>query len=145
MENNEGPTTETIPSYTYKSCRHCKFYDYRLVVSGRNPIYRSNCNHHDSPIMGGATFGNLANGDRTPNWCPFVKTTERVIPEGHLKAAIEVVLAHGGSTGAVQRKLKIGYFAASKLMDEMERIGVIGPVKADGSKRDVLIKDIKDL
>lgn len=78
MENNEGPTTETIPSETYKSCGHCKFYDYHLVVSGRNPIYRSNCQHHDSPI-GGAMFGNLPNGDKTPDWCPFIK--QRLLPE----------------------------------------------------------------
>jgi S-DNA-T family DNA segregation ATPase FtsK/SpoIIIE len=49
-----------------------------------------------------------------------------------------VVLHQQGSVSFLQRKLKIGYSRAARLMDELEVNGVVGP--ADGSKaRQVLI------
>jgi DNA segregation ATPase FtsK/SpoIIIE-like protein len=51
-----------------------------------------------------------------------------------------VVVASGkASTSLLQRKLRIGYGRASRLMDIMEERGIIGP--ADGAKpRQVLIQ-----
>ena len=40
------------------------------------------------------------------------------------------------STSSVQRRFKIGYNRAARLVDEMERVGVIGPM--EGGMRDVL-------
>ncbi len=53
--------------------------------------------------------------------------------------AIETVIDAGqASTSLLQRKLKLGYARAARIMDEMEEMGVIGPYQ--GSKpRDVLI------
>lgn len=49
-----------------------------------------------------------------------------------------VVQHQQGSISFLQRRLKIGYSRAARLMDEMERDGIVGP--ADGSKpREVLI------
>ncbi len=45
------------------------------------------------------------------------------------------------STSYIQRRMKIGYSRAARLMDELEDDGVIGP--ADGSKpREILEKDV---
>jgi len=47
--------------------------------------------------------------------------------------AVDLVLEHGqGSTSWVQRKLGIGYNRSARIMEHMEREGVVGP--ADGSR-----------
>jgi len=61
------------------------------------------------------------------------------------KDALKVVAASGkASTSLLQRKLRIGYGRASRLMDQMEEQGIIGP--AHGAKpREVLIRDMDEV
>ena len=56
-----------------------------------------------------------------------------------LEQAVEVVIEAGqASTSLLQRKCKLGYARAARIMDEMEQMGVIGPYQ--GAKpREVLI------
>jgi len=55
------------------------------------------------------------------------------------REAAEVCIQHqGGSTSLLQRRLKIGYGRAARLIDQLQLAGVLGP--PDGSKpRDVMI------
>lgn len=56
------------------------------------------------------------------------------------EAARVIVMHQQGSTSLLQRKLKLGYNRAGRLIDQLEAAGVIGPFK--GSKaREVLIAD----
>jgi DNA segregation ATPase FtsK/SpoIIIE, S-DNA-T family len=61
------------------------------------------------------------------------------------KDAVRVVIdTRKASTSLLQRKLRIGYGRASRLMDIMEEQGIIGP--ADGAKpREVLVGSVDDV
>ncbi len=55
-------------------------------------------------------------------------------------AARVIVLHQQGSTSLIQRKLKLGYNRAGRLIDQLEAAGIVGPF--EGSKaREVLIPD----
>ncbi len=55
-------------------------------------------------------------------------------------AARLIVMHQQGSTSLIQRKLKLGYNRAGRIIDQLEAFGIVGPF--EGSKaREVLIKD----
>jgi hypothetical protein len=60
------------------------------------------------------------------------------------KAAFLLVENRQGSTSLLQRKLKIGYNRAGRLIDELESLGVVGAF-AGSTSREVLIKEKADL
>ena len=89
----------------------------------------------------------------TQYWRQYEETTEEISlqenPAGGgmvtgeddlFEAARQVVVLHqSGSTSLLQRRLRIGYTRAGRLMDMLEEAGVVGPFT--GSKaRDVLIE-----
>lgn len=49
-----------------------------------------------------------------------------------------VVQTRKASISAVQRRFKIGYNRSARLIEEMERVGIVGPL--DGGMRDVLVQ-----
>lgn len=59
-------------------------------------------------------------------------------------AARLIVIHQQGSTSLIQRKFSIGYARAGRIMDQLEKAGIVGPTQ--GSKaRDVLCVDENDL
>ena len=61
------------------------------------------------------------------------------------KDAVRVVIeSRKASTSLLQRRLRIGYARAARIIEEMEEQGIIGP--ADGSRaREVMITSLDDL
>ena len=60
------------------------------------------------------------------------------------EAAEVIVIAQQGSASLLQRKLKLGYNRAGRIIDQLEAAGVVGPF--EGSKaRQVLVQDIEGL
>ncbi len=59
--------------------------------------------------------------------------------------AAKVIVTHQqGSASLLQRKLKLGYNRAGRIVDQLEAVGIIGPF--EGSRaREVLIKDLASL
>lgn len=53
-----------------------------------------------------------------------------------------VVQTRKASISGVQRRLKVGYNRAARLVEEMERTGIVGPL--DGGYRDVLVTSITE-
>ena len=68
-----------------------------------------------------------------------------IVDKGHLDpmfadVAKFVVNNQSGSTSMIQRNYSIGYNRAGKIMDQLERMGVVGP-QVGAKPREVLIKD----
>jgi len=60
------------------------------------------------------------------------------------EAAEVLVIAQQGSASLLQRKLKLGYNRAGRIIDQLEAAGVVGPF--EGSKaRQVLVPTIEAL
>jgi S-DNA-T family DNA segregation ATPase FtsK/SpoIIIE len=60
------------------------------------------------------------------------------------EAAEVIVIAQQGSASLIQRKLKLGYNRAGRIIDQLEAAGIVGPF--EGSKaRQVLVQDMSSL
>jgi S-DNA-T family DNA segregation ATPase FtsK/SpoIIIE len=60
------------------------------------------------------------------------------------EAALMVVQHQSGSTSLIQRRLRLGYNRAGRIIDQLEAAGIVGPF--EGSKaRKVLVRDEMEL
>ncbi|MCL1969403.1 MAG: DNA translocase FtsK [Bacteroidetes bacterium] len=72
----------------------------------------------------------------------FIDTGE--IDQMFMEAATLIVQTQMGSTSLIQRKMKLGYNRAGRVMDQLEEFGIVGP--AMGSKaREVKVKTNEEL
>jgi S-DNA-T family DNA segregation ATPase FtsK/SpoIIIE len=61
-------------------------------------------------------------------------------PDRLLQEAVEIVQkTQRASASMLQRRLRIGYPRAARLIDELEEIGVVGPSQGGGREREVLV------
>jgi len=57
-----------------------------------------------------------------------------------VEQAIQIIRETGrASTSMMQRKLRVGYPRAARLMDELEDIGIVGPSRGGGREREILV------
>ncbi len=66
------------------------------------------------------------------------------IDQMFMEAAHCVVQSQIGSTSQIQRKLKLGYNRAGRIMDQLEEFGVVGP-SAGSKAREVKVKTTEEL
>jgi S-DNA-T family DNA segregation ATPase FtsK/SpoIIIE len=77
-------------------------------------------------------------------WEEFLNSANEV-EDDLMEAAIKVIRDTGhASTSLIQRKLRIGYPRAARIMDELEALGVVGPSQGGGKDREVLMSPEED-
>jgi DNA segregation ATPase FtsK/SpoIIIE-like protein len=60
--------------------------------------------------------------------------------DSQIEQAIQIVKQYGtASASLLQRKMRIGYPRAARLMDELKEMGIVGREQAGGKTREVLI------
>lgn len=76
--------------------------------------------------------------DDTPPWDKLLQESEEE-DEGLLEQAVSIVRsAQRASASLIQRRLRIGYPRAARLLDQLEQLGVVGPSHGGGKDREVL-------
>ena len=125
-----------------------------LFLQGADPV-RVQCAFIDTPEVEEITkFIARQQGYPTPFFLPEYVSEDSGSEVGDIDmgrldplfedAARLVVIHQQGSTSLIQRKFAIGYNRAGRIMDQLEKAGIVGPTQ--GSKaRDVLCIDDNDL
>ena len=77
-----------------------------------------------------------------PPWEEFLKEDSILADRDELvKKAIEILRGEKRTSASMlQRRLRIGYPRAARLMDELEEMGVVGPAQTGGREREVLVE-----
>jgi S-DNA-T family DNA segregation ATPase FtsK/SpoIIIE len=75
-------------------------------------------------------------------WEKLLQEPEENEDEGLMEKAISVVRGSGrASASMLQRRLRIGYPRAARLLDQLEEAGVVGPSQGGGREREILPYD----
>ena len=126
-----------------------------MLLSIGSSVVRLQCAFVDTPeVEDVIKFIADQQGFPEPFFLPEVKTDEdaggnKVVTIDELddmfEDAARVIIGHQhGSTSMIQRKLQLGYNRAGRIMDQMEKVGLVGP--AQGSKpREVLVYSMDEL
>jgi S-DNA-T family DNA segregation ATPase FtsK/SpoIIIE len=79
----------------------------------------------------------------TPPWEELLKEESGMADRDELvKKAIEMLQGEKHTSASMlQRRMRIGYPRAARLMDELEEMGVVGPAQTGGREREVLLED----
>ena len=81
-----------------------------------------------------------------PPWETLLKEPDENEDDGLVEQAISIVRQQQrASASMLQRRLRIGYPRAARLLDQLEEMGVVGPSQGGGKEREVLISDEDDL
>ena len=78
-------------------------------------------------------------GETTPPWEKLLSEPDEDEDEGLVEQAISIVRGtQRASASLLQRRLRIGYPRAARLLDQLEEMGIVGPSQGGGRERDVL-------
>jgi S-DNA-T family DNA segregation ATPase FtsK/SpoIIIE len=78
----------------------------------------------------------------TAPWEEMMDSGDSVGADKLVEEAIKVVRqTRHASASLLQRRLRIGYPRAARLIDELEELGVVGPSQGGGREREVLLSD----
>jgi DNA segregation ATPase FtsK/SpoIIIE, S-DNA-T family len=77
-----------------------------------------------------------------PPWEKLLTEPDDNEDEGLIEQAVSIVRqSQRASASLLQRRLRIGYPRAARLLDQLEEMGVVGPSQGGGRERDVLPAD----
>jgi S-DNA-T family DNA segregation ATPase FtsK/SpoIIIE len=126
-----------------------------MLLSIGSSVVRLQCAFVDTPeVEEVINFIHKQPGFPEPFYLPEVKTDEDAGGNNNIsiedldsmfeEAAKLIVSNQHGSTSLIQRKMQLGYNRAGRIMDQMEKLGIVG--SAQGSKpREVLVYSMDEL
>lgn len=126
-----------------------------MLFSNGNDLIRLQCAFVDTPEVEKITEFIGSQQGREPYELPLVQTENEDLGGGEgfdnenrdslfEEAARLIVVHQQGSTSLIQRRLNLGYNRAGRLIDQLEKAGIVGPFK--GSKaREVIVKTEAEL
>ncbi|MDZ4667073.1 MAG: DNA translocase FtsK [bacterium] len=126
-----------------------------MLFSNGNDLIRLQCAFVDTPEVEKITDFIGSQQGREPYELPLVQTESDDVGGGEgfdhenrdslfEEAARLIVVHQQGSTSLIQRRLNLGYNRAGRLIDQLEKAGIVGPFK--GSKaREVIVKTEAEL
>ncbi len=80
-----------------------------------------------------------------PPWEKLLSEPEENEDEGLIEKAVSIVRqSQRASASLLQRRLRIGYPRAARLLDQLEERGVVGPSQGGGKERDVLLNPLDE-
>ncbi len=80
--------------------------------------------------------------DDVPPWEKLLQEPGENEDDGLIEQAISIVRnSQRASASLLQRRLRIGYPRAARLLDQLEEMGVVGPSQGGGKERDVLVSE----
>ena len=83
--------------------------------------------------------------DSAPPWEKLLTEPEENEDEGMIEKAVSIVRqSQRASASLLQRRLRIGYPRAARLLDQLEEMGVVGPSQGGGKERDVLLGPLEE-
>jgi DNA segregation ATPase FtsK/SpoIIIE, S-DNA-T family len=88
---------------------------------------------------------NVDKADDSPPWEKLLTEPEENEDEGLIEQAVSIVRqSQRASASLLQRRLRIGYPRAARLLDQLEDMGVVGPSLGGGKERDVLVSPLDE-
>lgn len=89
---------------------------------------------------------NSAVTNDAPPWETLLNEPEEDSNDAMIEQAIELVRSsQHASASLLQRRLKLGYPRAARLLDQLEEMGIVGPSQGGGREREVLIEPGEDI
>lgn len=82
----------------------------------------------------------IEKSNEPPPWEQLLREPEENEDDGLIEQAISIVRSsQRASASLLQRRLRIGYPRAARLLDQLEEMNVVGPSLGGGKERDVLL------
>ncbi len=76
----------------------------------------------------------------SPPWESILQEPDEDSNDALINQAIEIVRqSQHASASLIQRRLRIGYPRAARLLDQLEEMGIVGPSQGGGKEREVLV------
>jgi S-DNA-T family DNA segregation ATPase FtsK/SpoIIIE len=83
--------------------------------------------------------------DDVPPWEKLLQEPGEGEDDGLIEQAVSIVKqGQRASASLLQRRLRIGYPRAARLLDQLEEMGVVGPSQGGGKEREVLVSSEDD-
>jgi S-DNA-T family DNA segregation ATPase FtsK/SpoIIIE len=80
--------------------------------------------------------------DDVPPWEKLLQEPDENEDDSLIEQAISIVRSsQRASASLIQRRLRIGYPRAARLLDQLEEMGVVGPSQGGGKEREVLVSE----